>query len=306
MPNPGGPGLVPPSGRQHPEPGGHHPPGGRLPGRPPATACWWPSKPPATFWATPPCTATPLCSSPRRRPIWPSCSCIPRPGGAGWAPAFWKKRSTGPQREGCSRMLLIKQPPAPVLSKRLLRQAGLARTRRTWPTSCCPCTGRRAVTKPIVIGARLRRYPQFITLGPRPNLDDYPPEHLELIREASVVYYPTEILAPQLAAMGKRLFPSLACHLLEGDKIKQTTLFKLLGLPHPRTRVFYGNQRREILEHFAFPFVAKKPRASSRGRGGASHRKPSPAHGLPGREQGGLHPGAPAHKPRPQGGGHRL
>ena len=123
------------------------------------------------------------------------------------------------------------------------------------------------MTKPLVIGARLRRYPQFTTLGPRPNLEDYPPEHLELIRAAPVVYYPTEALAPQLAAMGKRLFPSLACHLLEGDKIKQTTLFKLLGLPHPRTRVFYGNQRREILEHFAFPFVAKKARASSRGRG---------------------------------------
>lgn len=123
------------------------------------------------------------------------------------------------------------------------------------------------MTKPIVIGARLRRYPQFTTLGPRPNLDDYPPEHLELIRRAEVVYYPTEALAPQLAAMGKRLFPSLACHLLEGDKIKQTTLFKLLGLPHPRTRVFYGNQRGEILDHFAFPFVAKKARASSRGRG---------------------------------------
>ena len=123
------------------------------------------------------------------------------------------------------------------------------------------------MTKPLVIGARLRRYPQFTTLGPRPNLDDYPPEHLELIREASVIYYPTEALAPQLAAMGKRLFPSLACHLLEGDKIKQTTLFKLLGLPHPRTRVFYGNQRREILGHFTFPFVAKKARASSRGRG---------------------------------------
>ncbi|MBU1154457.1 MAG: RimK family alpha-L-glutamate ligase [Proteobacteria bacterium] len=123
------------------------------------------------------------------------------------------------------------------------------------------------MTKPLVIGARLRRYPQFTTLGPRPNLDDYPPEHLALIREAPVVYYPTEALAPQLAAMGKRLFPSLACHLLEGDKIKQTTLFKLLGLPHPRTRIFYGSQRREILDYFAFPFVAKKARASSRGRG---------------------------------------
>ncbi len=124
------------------------------------------------------------------------------------------------------------------------------------------------MTEPLVaIGARLRRYPQFLTLGPRPNLDDYPPAHLELIRRAPVIFYPTELLAPQLAALGKRLFPSLACHLLEGDKIKQTTLFKLLGLPHPRTRIFYGRQREEILQHFAFPFVAKKPRASSRGRG---------------------------------------
>ncbi|MCF8034479.1 MAG: ATP-grasp domain-containing protein [Desulfarculaceae bacterium] len=124
------------------------------------------------------------------------------------------------------------------------------------------------MTQPLVaIGRRLARYPQFLTLGPRPNLDDYPPEHLELIRQADTVFYPTELLAPQLAALGKRLFPSLACHLLEGDKIKQTTLFKLLGLPHPRTRVFYGRQRQTILDHFSFPFVAKKPRASSRGRG---------------------------------------
>jgi len=124
------------------------------------------------------------------------------------------------------------------------------------------------VTQPLVsIGRRLARFPQFLTLGPRPNLEDYPPGQLELIRAADTIFYPTELLAPHLAAMGKRLFPSLACHLLEGDKIKQTTLFKLLGLPHPHTRVFYGRQRGQILEHFSFPFVAKKPRASSRGRG---------------------------------------
>jgi ribosomal protein S6--L-glutamate ligase len=119
----------------------------------------------------------------------------------------------------------------------------------------------------VVIGRRLARFPQFTTLGPRPNLEDYPPAGLELIRAAEVVYYPTEALAPQLAALGKRLFPSLACHLLEGDKIKQTTLFKLLGLPHPRTRVFYGRQRQAILDYFNFPFIAKTPRASAQGRG---------------------------------------
>ena len=162
------------------------------------------------------------------------------------------------------------------------------------------------MTKPLVIGARLRRYPQFTTLGPRPNLEDYPPEHLELIRRAEVVYYPTEALAPQLAAMGKRLFPSLACHLLEGDKIKQTTLFKLLGLPHPRTRVFYGRQRREILEHFAFPFVAKKPRVSSRGRGVYLIENQTQLDAYLSEQQGGLHPGAPAHQTGHTGGGHRF
>lgn len=52
------------------------------------------------------------------------------------------------------------------------------------------------VTRPLVIGARLRRYPQFTTLGPRPNLEDYSPQELELIRRAPVVFYPTEALAP--------------------------------------------------------------------------------------------------------------
>ena len=124
------------------------------------------------------------------------------------------------------------------------------------------------MTQPLVaIGARLRRFPQFITLGLRPNLVDYPAEHLELIQQAPVIYYPTDAFAAQLTALRKRIFPSLECHLFEGDKIKQTALFNLLGLPHPRTRVFYGRQREQIGEHFSFPFIAKTPRASALGRG---------------------------------------
>ncbi|RJX35887.1 MAG: RimK family alpha-L-glutamate ligase [Desulfarculus sp.] len=126
----------------------------------------------------------------------------------------------------------------------------------------------QALPQPLVaIGARLRRFPQFITLGLRPNLADYPPAHRELIRRAPVIYYPTDAFAAQMAVLGKRIFPSLECHLFEGDKIKQTALFNLLGLPHPRTRVFYGRQREQIGDHFRFPFIAKTPRASSLGRG---------------------------------------
>ena len=123
------------------------------------------------------------------------------------------------------------------------------------------------MARPIAIGARLARFPEILTLGVRPNLADYPAEHLELIRRAKTVYYPTQAFAAQLQVLGKRIFPSLESHLLEGDKIKQTIMLELAGLPHPRTRVFYGNQRRDILAYFSFPFIAKTPRASAGGLG---------------------------------------
>lgn len=121
--------------------------------------------------------------------------------------------------------------------------------------------------RPVVLGARFRRFPEFNTLGIRPNLADYPPEHLELIRRAPRVLYPTKLLAEPLAAAGRPIFPSLACHVFEGDKIKQTRLFELLGLPHPRTRVYFGRQRADIARDFGFPCIAKTPRGAAGGRG---------------------------------------
>jgi ribosomal protein S6--L-glutamate ligase len=123
------------------------------------------------------------------------------------------------------------------------------------------------VTQPLAIGARLARFPEILTLGVRPNLSDYPAEHRALINEARTVYYPTLAFAAQLKVLGKRIFPSLESYILEGDKIKQTIMLQMAGLPHPRTRIFYGKQRGEILQHFSFPFVAKKPRASAGGLG---------------------------------------
>lgn len=119
----------------------------------------------------------------------------------------------------------------------------------------------------VAIGSRLARFDGFITLGARPNLADYPSEHLALIRRARRIFYPTSAFAAQLTSMGKRIFPSLECHLYAGDKIQQTILLGLLDLPHPRTRIFYGRQREKIREHFGFPLVAKTPRNSARGEG---------------------------------------
>lgn len=89
-----------------------------------------------------------------------------------------------------------------------------------------------------------------------------------MLISADKIYYPTTFYADLFNAMGKRTFPSFHTYTFAQDKIKQTAIFKMLGLPHPKTRVFYGpGQKREILNHFDFPFVAKVPRGSARGQG---------------------------------------
>jgi ribosomal protein S6--L-glutamate ligase len=122
--------------------------------------------------------------------------------------------------------------------------------------------------KVIALEARLRNCKNVLTLGVRPNFSDYSPREAELIRKAHKIYYPTTFYADLFDAMGKATFPSYHTYKCVQDKIKQTALFDLLDLPHPRTRVFYGKrQKKSILDHFSFPFIAKIPRGSALGRG---------------------------------------
>jgi len=120
----------------------------------------------------------------------------------------------------------------------------------------------------VALENRLRNCKHVVTLGVRPNLSDYEGWQLDLIRNSEVVYYPTSFYADILDTIGKRTFPSYHTYKFAQDKIKQTALFDLLGICHPKTRVFYGNrQKKHILEHFNFPFVAKIARGSALGRG---------------------------------------
>jgi len=120
----------------------------------------------------------------------------------------------------------------------------------------------------IALGSRLRHCKNVMTLGVRTNLSDYEDWQIALIRQSDVIYYPTAFYADIFDTMGKRTFPSYHTYKYTQDKIKQTALFNLLEIPHPRTRVFYGNhQKSKILKHFQFPFVAKIPRGSALGRG---------------------------------------
>ena len=120
----------------------------------------------------------------------------------------------------------------------------------------------------IALESRLSKCAQVITLGVKPNLEDYSSDALELIRNSNIVYYPSAFHAELFAAMDKPIFPSVHNYRFAQEKIKQTALFKLLSIPHPRTRVFYGkHQKASIRDHFDFPFVAKIPRGSAMGRG---------------------------------------
>jgi ribosomal protein S6--L-glutamate ligase len=122
--------------------------------------------------------------------------------------------------------------------------------------------------KVVALEARLRDCKNVLTLGVRPNFCDYGPEDAKKILNARKIYYPTTFYAELFDAMGKKTFPSYHTYKCVQDKIKQTALFNLLDIPHPRTRVFYGKrQKSNICNHFKFPFIAKIPRGSAMGRG---------------------------------------
>lgn len=122
--------------------------------------------------------------------------------------------------------------------------------------------------RPIALESRLSHCENIITLGVKPNLEDYSSEAMALIRNSKKIYYPSSFHAELFHAAGKETFPSPHNYRFAQDKIKQTAIFKLLNIPHPRTRVYYGkHQKASILNLFQFPFVAKIPRGSAMGRG---------------------------------------
>jgi ribosomal protein S6--L-glutamate ligase len=122
--------------------------------------------------------------------------------------------------------------------------------------------------KAIALEARLKSCRNVITLGVKPNFTDYSAAEAALIHQAGKVYYPSPFYADLLDTAGIATFPSYHTYKFVQDKIKQTALLNILGIPHPRTRVFYGKRQiATITRHFQFPFIAKNPRGSAMGRG---------------------------------------
>jgi len=119
----------------------------------------------------------------------------------------------------------------------------------------------------IALGSRLKGVPEVLTLGVRPNFMDYAPAERKKIFDAEIILFPTRNYAELFTTMRKRIFPSLETYLYADEKIKQTTLFYMMGVPHPRTRVYYHLHHADILKEFTFPFMAKIARRSAQGRG---------------------------------------
>lgn len=120
----------------------------------------------------------------------------------------------------------------------------------------------------VALEGRLKHCPQVITLGVRPNFSDYNDNEKALIHGADKIYYPSSFYADLFDALGKPMFPSYHTYKFAQDKIKQTALFQMAGIPHPKTRVFYGNrQKNNITAYFSLPLIAKVARGSALGRG---------------------------------------
>jgi ribosomal protein S6--L-glutamate ligase len=125
----------------------------------------------------------------------------------------------------------------------------------------------QARSKYVAFGSRLLGVPEVETLGVKSNFHDYTDLEQQHILGASVILYPTLNYAQLFTTMGKRIFPSVETYLYADEKMKQTTLFNMLSIPHPRTRFYLQREFSRIRADFAFPFIAKIPRASARGRG---------------------------------------
>jgi len=120
----------------------------------------------------------------------------------------------------------------------------------------------------IALESRLKNCRNVITLGVKPNFSDYSPPEAAMIRSAEKIYYPSTYYSDLFSSMNKKTFPSCLTYNYVQNKIKQTALFQMIGIPHPKTRAFFGTrQKKSILNHFKFPFVCKIPRGSAMGRG---------------------------------------
>lgn len=106
--------------------------------------------------------------------------------------------------------------------------------------------------------------PQVKTLGIRPSFADYTSEEKKMMRDAGLVLFPSILHARTFQAAGIPTFPNFPTYSYRSSRLNQFMLFKMLALPHPRTKIYYGKKREtEVLKDFSLPFVVMCPSGTS-------------------------------------------
>lgn len=101
-----------------------------------------------------------------------------------------------------------------------------------------------------------------ITLGVRSSLADYSPDERRLMWNARTILFPTPRFAGIFQAIGKATLPNAMTYRHWRSRVDQEILFQYLGLPHPRTRLYFGKrQKLRIPGDYSVPFLAMGPEA---------------------------------------------
>jgi hypothetical protein len=103
-------------------------------------------------------------------------------------------------------------------------------------------------------------------LGVRASMGDYTQRERNVMLSAGLILFPTPRFADVLEAAGKQTFPSAFAYRIRKSRVAQEVLFQFLDCPHPRTRIYYGRQKRGIPDHFRPPFLAMGPSMSTGAR----------------------------------------
>ncbi len=117
--------------------------------------------------------------------------------------------------------------------------------------------------KYIALAPFLKGCPSVRSLGIRPSMGDYTEEERERMRSADRILFPTQRFVLVFKAIGKPTFPSPASYLVRRSRLHQQVFFKVLGIPHGKTRIYYGaRQKRRMMEDFHLPVDVLAPEAT--------------------------------------------
>jgi ribosomal protein S6--L-glutamate ligase len=107
----------------------------------------------------------------------------------------------------------------------------------------------------VALASFLVLCPHVVTVGIRACLDDYSAEEKDLMRSAEKILFPSSRFVDVFRALDIPTFPSCFSYSHQRSRVLQHLLFQYLEAPHPRSRIYFGRKKEEILNDFKPPFL---------------------------------------------------